>query len=912
MNLLSLHLPLMLSWRARPSTARPAGVQVLLGQFQRNLLFAGTGLLSVLMLAALALMVGLQMDRYHGHRLDDFARVRLSLEQELGQHELAQVRLANMAEFAWTHQAQTTLQSGEALRDRYLEDGEHLVVTGDARSGSRTALGVGTAQWPSSELERYLQLSRSLSLIGRLTGDDDTPADNAYFFDPSGLFLSLPPGVNKGRLQRALGMSDRQLLFALLRMHASLPSSRSVQDQIPTLHGVGGKDRPRLSSGPHPLTGVPSLVSTFYARDRTHPIGVFVTYEPMHSVEQLLRRTSGARLSLIDADGHAVAATDGPGLPPQPALRAVAMQADFSGSITTLHRDGYVMLASNVAGTPWVLVESYGWRDVLEDGRHLLGSGSLPIFGSLIALWALVLRLNKRWLRPALAEMDQVYANGSLYRTALEQLPMAVCLQGTTAREPLLSNPAMQALNAWAGSEGLRLNECLRAGHAQQHHRGTANAAAVTFPLTLQSVNGDSVRHLRVSALDTEANGTAAALFAVQDVTALVGREEEQQRRRELAESESRAKSAFLATVSHEIRTPLYGILGHLELLDRPGLEAPLRLRIQRIRQSADSLLDIIRDVLDLSRMEFEPLDIEPVVFEPEVLLERVALLFAPLAYAKGVDLDYSIEASAPSHMRGQEEQVERVLRNLTSNAVKFTSSGRVELRVRLIAGDDAPRLCFEVADSGVGLSDAQQERLFQPFTQADESIRTRFGGSGLGLFLCRQLCESMGGSIRVQSTLGVGTLFTFEVPIEDVSSTVPQRSLSGRSVLLLSASHIWRAELGRRLQRWGAQVQVLSGSDDPVMQEAPPATPLVVFERGEAPLHARLSTASTRPLIRVRVDGPLQPSPQEGSWVLSAYSAEALLHMLERTLGAPSQAAGVDGDGATPGLELSQMPLPE
>lgn len=887
------------------SRVHPDGPQRLFGQFQRNLLFVGTGLLSVLMLLGLAAMIGFQIDRYHGRMVEEFARARLLLEQSLGQHDMAQTRLADMAEFAWSHRG-ATLPSSEPLRDRYLAQGQFHSSSTDELGGVRTAVGLGTESWHPAELERYLQLNRSLSLIGRLADSEHTSAANTYFFDPSGRFLSLHPDATSGDGRHTLDETGREDLFNHLRTHAKLPSPHSAQDQIPALRSMAEQNRPRLAYGPHPFTKVPSLVTTLHARTASQPIGLFVSFEPMLHIEDVLRRSGSGHLALVGADGFIVASTHATGLPPQAALREVAAVSHDPVTIATLQRNGFVMLASSVPGTPWDLVESYSWRDVVADGRHLLGIGSLLILGSLAALWILVLRLNRRWFHPALQQMDKLYESESLCRMVVERTPTALCLLAPGQSEPLLSNPAMQELMAVAGSSGVRLADCLRAGYLQQRH-GELASTEVRFPLTLQPSNGAAPRYLHVEAEQTYGPSQAAVLFSIQDVTALAAREQVQLQAREQAEAESRAKSAFLATVSHEIRTPLHGILGHLELLDRPGLEAPQRMRIQRIRQSADSLLDIIRDVLDLSRMEFEPLGVEPVLFEPETLLERVALLFAPLAYAKGVELDYTIDRTVAGHLRGQEEQIERVLRNLTSNAVKFTGSGRVELRIRQTGDGSMVRLHVEVADSGIGLSVSQQERLFRPFSQADDSIRGRFGGSGLGLFLCRQLCDSMGGAISVQSTLGVGTLFTFEVPVEIVEDAVTAQPLAGHRVLLVSTSSIWRAELGRRLRQWGAQVQEHDPGELSCL-DTPPDVPLVIFERGENQPSTEQVLGWGRPTIRVRVDGPLQPARTLDGWILSAYASEALLSILQAGAIPPP---AVDGAPASHPLELSQLAPP-
>lgn len=283
------------------------------------------------------------------------------------------------------------------------------------------------------------------------------------------------------------------------------------------------------------------------------------------------------------------------------------------------------------------------------------------------------------------------------------------------------------------------------------------------------------------------------------------------------AEAASRAKSTFVATMSHEIRTPLNGMLGHLELLSLSPLETAQRERLGRVRLSADALLGIISDVLDFSRIEAGQMDIDPVRFELRPLIEQVAMLFAPAAERRGLKLDFGIDSALESGYVADAHRIRQVLSNLLGNAVKFTESGRISLRASLgNAPADGPiRLRFDVVDSGIGMSDDQLPGLFEPFSQADASISRRFGGSGLGLALCRQLAQLLGGSIDVRSTPGVGSAFTLEVPVgRDPEATPADRRRAGKHAV----SHV--GILGSRRAGSKSRGRVLLVDDHPVNRE--------------------------------------------------------------------------------------------
>ena len=232
---------------------------------------------------------------------------------------------------------------------------------------------------------------------------------------------------------------------------------------------------------------------------------------------------------------------------------------------------------------------------------------------------------------------------------------------------------------------------------------------------------------------------------------------------RDAAESASRSKSEFLANMSHEIRTPMNGVLGMTELLLGTGLSDKQRKFTQTIHQSGTSLLGIINDILDFSKIEAGKIELETISFDLHEMTHAVVELFTTSASLKGVVLRLSIDADVPQAVGGDSLRVRQVLLNLVSNAVKFTDHGEVVVTVGVREkNQDDIMLCFSVTDSGVGINPEQLAKIFEGFTQADGSMTRKYGGTGLGLTIARQLAEMMGGRITVESTPGIGSCFCF------------------------------------------------------------------------------------------------------------------------------------------------------
>lgn len=340
------------------------------------------------------------------------------------------------------------------------------------------------------------------------------------------------------------------------------------------------------------------------------------------------------------------------------------------------------------------------------------------------------------------------------------------------------------------------------------------NKAISTQELRFVRENGEVVdMQLTKAAIRSESGSVAGLVGVVVDLTDLKRAGREMQDAKLAAESANRLKSEFLANMSHEIRTPMNGIIGMTDLALEMAEDESQREYLQVAKSSALGLLSILNDILDFSKIEAGKMTIEKIDFEMPKVLSEALRPMAIKASEKGVELAFDMDPNFPRMVKSDPGRLRQVVLNLTSNAIKFTDSGEIVIKARARLEGSVAWVSISVSDSGVGIDPSKVNSIFDPFEQEDGTITRRFGGTGLGLTITRKLCEAMGGAIRVESQLGVGSVFTVDMPMDLSSDDGEQRreyagSIEGLNIVSVDDNLTNSGIISRQLASMGAQCE--------------------------------------------------------------------------------------------------------
>lgn len=328
-------------------------------------------------------------------------------------------------------------------------------------------------------------------------------------------------------------------------------------------------------------------------------------------------------------------------------------------------------------------------------------------------------------------------------------------------------------------------------------------------------------RWVRLSFLPLTPVDTGGFLILLNDITGQKRLESKLIRARDEAEKATQSKSDFLANTSHEIRTPIHTVIGMSDLLMDTTLDQEQADYLGQIKFAADVLLTLINDILDFSKIEAGQLRIERTEFNLIEMLEDAVDLVTLEAHKKNVDVGLYIDPRVPFKVFGDPTRIRQIVVNLVNNAVKFTHKGQVVLDVETLTVEDKMvRLKFSVNDSGVGIALEKQQNLFQAFHQADSSTTRQYGGTGLGLFISRNLVSQMGGALSFTSEEGEGSSFFFELELDraddaEVLPVVPEDFFGGRRVLVIDDNDVIRDRIGKTLQGWGFVVDEAGSAEE-------------------------------------------------------------------------------------------------
>ncbi|EJN21110.1 ATP-binding protein [Pseudomonas sp. GM80] len=544
-------------------------------------------------------------------------------------------------------------------------------------------------------------------------------------------------------------------------------------------------------------------------------------------------------------------------------------QQDFFGFVGDGWLPEQLVLRKQLKSSDWQLTYSIDLVAVLWAlWPQMLGTLLFCLLSiSLVCL--LTRRLEHRVINPAIHRIQALVESELFSRDVIQTAPVALCVLRRTDAQVVLENTLARQ---WLGRRGEQLGP------------GWIRAAFDEHPpaLTDYFATADG-RHLYLSCAPTRYKGEDVLLCAFSDISARRQIEAALEQARQSADAANEAKTLFLATMSHEIRTPLYGVLGTLELLARTQLDTQQKSYLHAIEGSSATLLQLICDVLDVSKIEAGQLALELSEFSPMMLVQEVVQGYAAAAQSKGLQLYSCLDPQTPERLIGDASRVRQILNNLLSNAVKFTDSGRVVLRVKLL-DREGERVClqWQVSDTGRGIAHDDQAFIFEPFYQTQGNTNV-VAGTGLGLPICQRLTHLMNGTLRMVSEPGLGSSFSLSVPLEQPSnktSPVVVPALAPDLVHVVSPVRELAESLCGWLRRWGARPQI--GAPD-CME---PDSSAVLLELYPTPFDQRPSRAWPGPRVLASGDGAHEPQFDVSGWKANLNDLAAIQRAVHQAQG--------------------------
>jgi len=470
-------------------------------------------------------------------------------------------------------------------------------------------------------------------------------------------------------------------------------------------------------------------------------IASLVDLNQINDFERIMNWSEYDHLTLIDPTGTVLIGVLGP---------ESQLKEGFN-----LKPEGLVFKLVNHEGPAWTAIYTVGFTSFFRNALWSLVSLAFVLLGTLGLSWLATRWYKRHVILPARIAHSNIAESEAFSRVVIDTAPTGLCVVRRTDQKILVEN---QRAQQWHYT-----GELVK---ALAHHRDSCEIGEHSL-----EIDG---HHLEVGFVSTRYQGQDVRLYAFNDVTRHIDDAHALEQARRAADAANEAKTLFLATMSHEIRTPLYGVLGTLELLGLTRLDPRQYDYLQTIQRSSTTLFQLISDVLDVSKIESGQMAIEPVEFSPLEMIEDTVHTYAAFAQRKGLMLYACTDAKLPDRVLGDPMRIRQILNNLVSNAIKFTDTGRVVLRTRVLQiSEQEVSFEWQVTDTGIGISESQQANLFDLFFQVKDSSSE--GGAGLGLPICRWLSEMMGGQMKVVSEPGLGSSFSLLMSLPVLSANAAQ-----------------------------------------------------------------------------------------------------------------------------------------
>ncbi len=854
----------------------------LVGSYYRRLLYGGASVLTVVILAASAVSAYAFIQNYLNDQESIFFAQKEAVSAAV---ERVEARLRGFTMFQsttwplWDRHGEDFIPVPKY--QRLLKENNGIVVAGDDITVKPYSI-ISTLTNPEDapQLAQAIKILRDISPFPSLHMLEKGSALNSFMYDSSKRFLAIYPSFDAVTGLRKAKSPDLQTFICqesavVEKELAKYPEEELKRGKIVwiPLHWnsfIGEAMAHFAGTIYHGDKRVAVLVFSvrpqdfprfFLSKDRETPNFFVIARERAHFIRIQKQVPEVARYADI-------------------ALQNWDLFRAADSKIKLFRVGGTLFFTQHILSPDWVAVYALDWRKLFVG---LKGEFTLTLvftLGLLTILWVFVFIFERYIFSPIQARSQRVYESEKFNSTVISTAPVGLSVIDIETGKVVIKN---DIANRLLKDEPDEVDESYR--KLLETYLHTVNQVGKNQPdafyneMSFLDIEGKR-RDLAVSFAPSRYQGRDVVLCGLSDISARKEAERLLLEAKRAADNANQAKSMFLAAMGHEIRTPLHGALGNLELLDRELLQTGQKELVATIRRSFETLLVLLNDILDLSKIEAGELKIESSVFNLKSIIESCARTFSPLILKKGVHFFCLIDPHLHHRFMGDGARIQQILMNLLSNATKFTDVGKIMLKADLIDdGKGHYRVRFQVADSGVGIAKQNQAKLFSPFTQADTSITRRFGGTGLGLSLCKKLSDLMGGTISLTSEEGLGTIFVIDLPLELVSEQPLSKHLEGQSILLVCSTVLWTDLLTEMFELGGGVVSSVKHIEDIEISAYSSSTILVIAQSGG---NGELIWQSTvirhfRGPIVISPAGPYQPEFRNGAIYVSSLSNRAL-----------------------------------